>query len=148
MVIFDVIDACRIGDMEGVKKFIVRGGDLNQTYRIESGGEWTPLMSAIEHRKLKMIEFLLENGADINFQPEGDWSALHHAVDVEIDSALQTCGDVEIASTNIIRLLLENGGDISLKNNSGETPVDLAKEYRCKKIVELLLMYSSAPARN
>ena len=142
MVEYDIISACGAGDIEYLKSFIESGMSINKVYKIESGGTWTPLNSAIEHRQKEIIIFLLENGVNINFQQYGGLSALHHAVDSEIDSTLQTCGNVEETPIDLIMLLLENGANVDLKLNNGETPIDIAKEYGCKKIVDLLQKYS------
>ena len=140
----DIIKACGTGDIKCVKDYIASGNNLNVTI----GNGWTPLTSAIEHRQKEIIILLLENGADINFQQYSGFSALHHAVDSEIDGTLQTYGNVEETPIDLITLLLENGADVNSKLDCGSTPLDIAKEYGCNKIVNLLQEYCKPSCKN
>ena len=133
----NIIKACGTGDVEYVKDYIASGNNLNVTF----GNGWTPLTSAVEHRQKEIIILLLENGADINFQQYSEFSALHQAVDSEIDGALQTYGNVEETPVDLIMLLLESGADVNLRLDCGTTPIDIAREYGCQKIVSLLQKY-------
>lgn len=47
------------------------------------------LSSAIEHTDAVRVRRLLDMGADVNQYRDG-WTPLHHAVDIEVDSAAQT----------------------------------------------------------
>lgn len=98
-----------------------------------SGGQtqmgMTPLMLAIEHRKYRVVEALLEAGADVNHATADGWTALHHAVDAEADGAAQTGEPPDVA---IVELLLRAGADPSAVYRSptgDETPGDLARQY-------------------
>ena len=145
MVECNIINACKNGDIEYVDNFVKNGNNINTTY----GLGWTPLTISIEHERKEMIEFLLQNGADVNFISEG-WPALHTAIDLAIDSALQEGNnDIEASLMDIILLLLKNGADVDLEV-AGVTPISMASEYMrnhngfipCEKIVTLLREYS------
>ena len=140
MVEYNIAKACATGDIEYVKKCLLDGMNPNATC---GNNGWTPLILAIEHRQIEIIKFLLKNGADINFQVNGGWSALHHAVDSEIDGTLQTCcGNLEKTPIDLVMLLLENGADVDLKLDDGDTPIDIAKDYKYEKFITLLQKYS------
>ena len=86
----------------------------------------TPLMTAIRSGPstslAKMIDVLLDGGADPNIQDVNGNSALHHAAKV-------------VGKEGAVPILLENGASVVLRNNNGETAVDLATD---DAIIELL----------
>ncbi|XP_071503666.1 protein phosphatase 1 regulatory subunit 12A-like isoform X8 [Diadema antillarum] len=69
-----------------------------------------------------MVEFLVENGADIEAQDNEGWTALHAAA---------SCGFEEIAS-----YLIESGANIISCNNEGELPLDLAEEEDMEEFLQ------------
>ena len=38
----------------------------------------------------------------------------------------------------IVKLLLDNGADTNVKNGCNQTPLDIAREYNCTEIIEIL----------
>ena len=44
---------------------------------------------------------------------------------------------------NTVKLLLDNGADVNMKNNDGDTALDYAKEYERTEIIELLNKYTN-----
>lgn len=70
----------------------------------------TPLLTAVSNGKSpKIIEFLLENGADLTMADDWGRNALHLAV-----SAYN-------ANLKIVKALVEAGADITSMNRSGQT---------------------------
>jgi len=67
-------------------------------------------MAAVWNGKVKSINFLIEQGANLNLSNDNGWSALHYVI-------------LSSHSTNltlkIIRILVENGIDINIKKIDG-----------------------------
>lgn len=70
------------GDFETVKKMVEFGSDIN-----ESSNGMTPLMIAARYNRVKIVEFLLENGAKTNLKDAKGKTALKHA---ELSNAKET----------------------------------------------------------
>ena len=82
---------------EEIKKEIENGADVNQT----SSYGVTPLMSAVRVKDLKLVEYLIENGADIN------------AKNTHIKQCSALCYAAGNDLTEISIILLENGADVN-----------------------------------
>ena len=79
-----------------------------------------PLLVAVDHARLGVVQLLVEHGVDINAQSSDTGSsALHEAAHGE--------------ERTIIAYLVKNGADKTLTNNSGETPFDLSKSLECRR---------------
>ncbi|CAB3384603.1 Hypothetical predicted protein [Cloeon dipterum] len=109
----------------------------------------------------KLLENLLELGADVNLKTTEGFKALFFAVK-ENDSGLmlkllEHGADVNqqekdgstalhLAVTKnqheCVQLLLDYGADVNLKNNDGMIPLDLTKEMNCPHVTEILLSHS------
>lgn len=119
-----------------LKLFVSKGGNLNAKDSIGS-----VLHSACFSQNIEAVRFLLKNGASksINEMVHGD-SPLHRTIFHMTHKDYLT----------IVEILLENGADISLKNENGETALDIARQnaqsgfskedrelaYRAVKILE------------
>jgi ankyrin repeat protein len=89
-----------------------------------------PLESAIYEvdmgGSIKMVEVLIENGADVNYCKEDDLiTPLHLAV--------------YIFDSDIVRLLLEKGANPNCIDTTGYTPLLYASEHHMNEIINLLL---------
>jgi ankyrin repeat protein len=62
------------GEIETVKKFIEYGTDVNKKFN-----GMTPLMYAARYNKVKIIQYLLLKGADLNIKDSQGFTALKHA---------------------------------------------------------------------
>ncbi len=98
--------AVRNGDLEGIKKHIAEGADVNALQF-----EMPPLTWAAMMGQTAAAELLLAHGADIKGRNRDGNTALHLAVFL---------GRAETAE-----LLLKNGSDVNAKNDDGATPVDI-----------------------
>lgn len=107
----ELLDACKEGKYVAAKVWIDFGADVNTT----TAYGYTPLIfaSGSESGNVKLVNLLIEKGADVNAQehysgPGGGTTALMNAA---------YNGNLEVA-----KLLLEKGADIRhAENNSGET---------------------------
>ena len=104
---YDIIDAVRHNDIDTVQKYIIRGRDLSV---ITSQG-FTLLMMAAIRGFYTMSNILVGNGVGINRQDYDGQTALHFALNIGY-------GEKDIRE-KIIRLLLDNGADVNIRNNNG-----------------------------
>ncbi|MDQ0092063.1 ankyrin repeat protein [Paenibacillus anaericanus] len=128
----DIFTAAATGDIETIKALLSSGVDPNCV----SDTGWNLLIYAVENDRNDMVEFLLDCGADVNFQSAGGWTALHQAVDLSIDGTIQTGGKQGDEPTHMIKYLLDRGANLSLKDNMGSSPFDIARTYNSKKIIK------------
>lgn len=110
------------GSLKKVKKLIDE--DHIDANVVDKYG-WRPLHDAAMEGHAEIVKFLLAAGADPNVQDtEEMYTPLHDAV--------------RMNHIEIVRLLLEAGADRSIKDSGDETPLDIAKEYKFQKIIDLL----------
>ena len=88
------------------------------------GDGYTPLLAAIEIGSTNCVSSLLAAGADVNAKNESDWSALHYAVGLRRMAILQ--------------MLLAKGANPNVRNNTGQTPLDLTKSQPGAGVVTTL----------
>jgi len=87
-------------------------------------------MWAVFCGKVKSINFLLEQDANLNLRDKDGWTALHIVIySTKIDNNLKL---------EITRILVENGIGIHIKSNSGYTALDKARGYKLEEIIALL----------
>ncbi|KAF8492973.1 hypothetical protein F5888DRAFT_857262 [Russula emetica] len=98
--------AVQSGHLEMVRKLMEYNADVNAQNRIG----WTPLhiASCLVQPNIDVVQLLLERGVDVNARAKDDSTALHEA------SAYGT--------PEVVRLLLEHGANVEMKNNNGRTP--------------------------
>lgn len=97
--------AARIGDLDGIKRYLSEGADINELSPETniSALSWATMMGEMEAAKL-----LIERGANLNVRQEDGGTPLHIAV---------TLGRAEIAE-----LLITEGADVDAKNRGGQVP--------------------------
>ena len=113
--------AVQYGKIEGVKKAIAAGVDVNA--KDEDGG--TPLLYATLSGHKEVAELLIAKGADVNAKNEDGHTPLHYAA---------VMGHKEIAE-----LLIAKGADVNAKGVNGVTPLFGAAWGGRKEIAELLI---------
>lgn len=101
--------------------FLSFGADVNAE---ESPG--VPLLHSRIHWNLPGVcLWLLKKGANPNAKGKGGDTSLHVAARKGIN-------------LKVIEALVEQGGTLMAKNDEGETPVDIARTAKKRKIVEIL----------
>ncbi len=115
------------------------------------------LKKACEEGPLELVQKLIEQGADVNSQYDGNWTPLSiacaHNRNSEITKALIEAGaDVNhkdgmptltlavICNKNVevIKLLVNAGADLLVKDSYGKTAMNYAKEQNRQEVVEIL----------
>ena len=106
-------DAARYGDTEAVEDFIAVGKDVDA----RDSSQRTPLHYAIAFGKgdagEEIFAMLMDANSDLTAVDEKKNTPLHYA-----------CGYGKIFA---VKALLEKGCDVSAKNGTGKTPLDLVK---------------------
>lgn len=116
---YPLISAAERGNLQAVNYLLSKGADPSYA-NAEIG---SALIEAIRYGFYDIAEFLIEHGADVN-QFNGSCAALHYAA---------------MYSTNLTRLLLENGADVNVQTQYGDTPLMYAIKYGKASTVSLLL---------
>ena len=142
--VVNIIEKAGNGDLAGVQECLVNGVNIN------TKGEYgyTALMGAVDRHHVEMVKFLVENGADINIKNDYDMTALNSSYlsDINYD------GDQEMwdamaefdainkpKNREILKYLIENGADTSVKNSSGYPILIWAIQEWEIEIVEVLV---------
>jgi ankyrin repeat protein len=123
-----LIKASKDGNIELVKDLIKQGASVNAR---NSYG--TPLLLIVASKEgerfSKILKILLDNGADINNQdfdiPDYGETALHAACEI---------GDIDR-----IKMLIERGANINIRNEFGDTPLHCAVLWGDIEVVKLLI---------
>uniref|UniRef100_A0A8C4R2Z1 Poly [ADP-ribose] polymerase n=1 Tax=Eptatretus burgeri TaxID=7764 RepID=A0A8C4R2Z1_EPTBU len=137
-----LLDAAKKGCLARVQKLC---STENVNCRDSQGRNSTPLHLAAGYNNLEVAEYLLEHGADVNAQDKGGLIPLHNAASyghVDIAALLikySACVNAtdkwaftplheaaQKGRTQLCALLLAHGADPSMKNQEGQTPLDLA----------------------
>ncbi|MCT4661519.1 MAG: ankyrin repeat domain-containing protein [Tissierellales bacterium] len=121
-------DTC-ISHFELLKKY--RSEDLDLNVKTNLGNN--TVLSAAQHCRAKLIQWLIENGAD-QFMIGG------HDNSNAIDRAITVWPDKEPqARVETVKVLLEAGLDIEIRNPQSQTPLMAAAEVGALDVVKFLL---------
>lgn len=120
-------------NFEMMDVFLAQGADINNENCFH--GSQTPLMNtvAIVNRYVDtpaLVKYLLQHGADVNYQNKNGNTALMYAVDASVD---RLYGDPESLIQNVA-MLVEKGAKTNLADNDGDTALfyAVAKGYNEK----------------
>uniref|UniRef100_A0A672QPY7 Ankyrin repeat domain 2 n=1 Tax=Sinocyclocheilus grahami TaxID=75366 RepID=A0A672QPY7_SINGR len=150
----DFLKAAAQGKMEAVEKFLGDGGDPNTCDEVK-----TALHRAALENHAKIVEELLDKGADINFKDRLDCRAVHWACRGGSLSALKILQDrgadinvrdkllsspLHVATrtghSDVVQHLLASGININAKDWEGDTALHDAVRLNRYKIVKLLIL--------
>jgi len=121
----NLIDSCKNGNEEEIKKLIDDGADVNM---VDENGD-TPLTISCEKRDLKIIKYLIEKGAETNISNSTGNSPLN-----------LVCRDESESSLEILDYLIENKKtDINFKDKNGNSALLVASYFRNNKVISKLI---------
>lgn len=138
------LEACKMGNLKKLEYLLDRVGNLNW----KTDETCSPLHGAIRHNHVKIVEFLLKNGASVWYN-SGDLSWLTFPG----PQVLESYAELQEENVEILKLLLEYGlkKDINYKyrkNYHGDTLLHLAVKAKDKKtpeIIDILMSYGANP---
>lgn len=112
---------------------------LKKGARIDYRGvkTYSPLFLAVMNRDIKILQWLIQHGADVNFrEPETGQTPLHHAAyfSGQFDEYIE-----------IVQLLLSKGAFPNSRDSDGKTPLLEALKVNFKKfkIIQLFIQYKA-----
>jgi len=88
------------------------GNCIKNPYDLPDENGDTILRWAIHKNEPLFMQFLVENGADVNYRNNWNWTPLFWAVHYN--------------NTDMVKYLLENGADVTIKDYENDTVIDYA----------------------
>jgi len=119
--IFALVEACRKGELETVKRLISEGLNANSMF---SGGE-PPLLVAAGMGHLEIVQFLHEKGADVNSRDYRNSTPL-----------IEAAGGGHL---KVVEFLISQGAEINVRDRRNVTPLIRTAGGGYFKIVEILI---------
>ena len=95
----------------------------------------TVLDEACSQRRLELVKYLIENGADVNTKDDECKNLLHYAIDV----SNKIENDHSVKTKEIIQEILKKDIKINETDQSNRTPLHLACKYGDPEIVQMLV---------
>ncbi len=149
-----LMKACRKGHLNVVEKLLENGANLESQ---DNKGN-SPLLFAAYEGQTQMIDLLLKKGANIHAKNNLDWNALMQACEeghydaakllVEKGSKINEIEKekgvtalmlaIWKGSESIVKLLLENGTDTTIKDKNGDMARDYAAKAHRNNLVKLI----------
>ena len=149
----DLYDAAEDGDLERVTLLVEQGVDKNQV-----GGEYgtTALSAAAGNNHLAVVQFLVEQGADIDkgntdgagFNPlhyassSGHLEVVHYLLEQGADREMTSDFDetplhwaADEGHLEVTKLLMAYGADLNARNNYGQLPIDIAATEEIRQAI-------------
>ncbi|KAK9400702.1 tankyrase-2 [Crotalus adamanteus] len=157
-----LLDAAKKGCLARVKKLC---SPDNVNCRDTQGRHSTPLHLAAGYNNLEVAEYLLQHSADVNAQDKGGLIPLHNAASyghVDVAALLikyNACVNAtdkwaftplheaaQKGRTQLCALLLAHGADPTLKNQEGQTPLDLVTADDVSALLAAAMPVSALPS--
>lgn len=99
--------------------------------------DYTPLMIAAAINDYDMVKFLVEKGADVNAKTHFEYSSVVTPLLLSLDyEHIESRYD---ENSSVAEYLINNGADINVTNEDGETPLMYASKVHNIKVIELLI---------
>ncbi|KAG1954633.1 poly [ADP-ribose] polymerase tankyrase-2-like isoform X1 [Pimephales promelas] len=157
-----LLDAAKKGCLARVKKICTPD---NVKCRDTQGRHSTPLHLAAGYNNLEVAEYLLQHGAEVNAQDKGGLIPLHNAASyghVDVAALLikyNACVSAtdkwaftplheaaQKGRTQLCALLLAHGADPTLRNQEGQSPLDLVTTDDVRALLTAAMPPSALPA--
>ena len=150
-----LMNAVQKNDVAAVKKLIAQGVNVNE---LEPNGDAPLVMSAYEGHT-EITKLLLEAGADVKaVDPGMKATALHaaayagrtedakllvqHHIDIDKQGPVNGYTALHDAiwqnNVDVAKVLIEAGANLTLKNHSGQTPLDFARSKHATQIIQMI----------
>lgn len=113
-------------DLQYTKMLIAAGADVNQ---VATNSLNTPLMTAVQQVRPKLVDLLIRAGADVNAVNNAQETALHIAT--------------RKADKGLMTRLLDARANPNLVNRQHETPLLIAVDLKNESLVDLLMRYKA-----
>ncbi len=110
-----LVEACKVGDLPAVRQLVAEGAEINQQ------GRAGPLFYAAHGGHAVTIEWLVDNGADLNGRNSKNSTPLMAAA--------------EQGRLECVKLLLRLGADVNARNNDNMTARGYAANREKKSVV-------------
>ncbi|KAK9965131.1 hypothetical protein ABG768_004240 [Culter alburnus] len=124
----ELFEACRSGDLERVKKLVC---PENVNSRDTAGRKSTPLHFAAGFGRRDVVDYLLQNGADVHACDDGGLISLHNAC--------------SFGHAEVVNLLLQHGADANSRDNWNYTPLHEASIKGKIDVCIVLLQHGAEP---
>ena len=161
----EVTQAIENDSVAKMKSLLKNGADMKkpiligEEYELEDYDEISPFFYAIrKYASMEMLELMLENGVDLHEVDSDGISALDMAIKFKRKEVIQFCldrgFDINISKRKsgitpvmlaacfhdieMMKLLLDNGGELNKADKAGMSPKDYAKKLGQKKMLAFL----------
>ncbi len=133
-------EAAEHGQVEILKILLPLSKNINLPGR-EGALNWTPLSTAVVHKKTKAVEVLLKHGADPSVATSP--STVGGQYDPGGQQALHLAAEAN--SARITKLLLQHGADVNARDAKGQTPLIILADWHGfgLKITQLLIQHGA-----
>ncbi|XP_042235516.1 ankyrin repeat domain-containing protein 29-like isoform X2 [Homarus americanus] len=154
---YKMVFAAREGSLQQVKRGLDAGIDVN--FQVNDG--WTALMWSARYGHKRVVNFLMDRGADLNHQNRQEtaltWAAygghyevckmlLDHGALPDLHNALGSTGlsfAAREGHPEIAKLFLEYNASVNMETFSGDTPLTWATLKNHDDIIKILLEYDA-----
>ncbi|XP_055746686.1 poly [ADP-ribose] polymerase tankyrase-2-like isoform X2 [Salvelinus fontinalis] len=124
----EIFEACRNGDVERVRRLVT---PENVNSRDTAGRKSTPLHFAAGFGRRDVVDYLLQNGANVHARDEGGLVSLHNAC--------------SFGHSEVVNLLLHHGADANSRDNWSYTPLHEAAIKGKSDVCIVLLQHGAEP---
>lgn len=143
-----LMDAAAAGNADKVRLLLEKGASITETNRFKS----EPLHFAANHANLDTATVLIKKGANVNsINSEGKTPLIMVIPTVTYNSDSAAAQEFRNKKSALIKLLLDNGADTSIRDKTGKTAMDyartMAKDYNNDTYVKMLLAAPKAPPK-
>ncbi|MFD1734912.1 ankyrin repeat domain-containing protein [Deinococcus malanensis] len=136
-----LIGAVYCQNLEMTRQLLEAGANPNRSF---DGSECPAMTTAVEQTWQSGLELLIAHGG-MNVRKYGGWTPLLHAVDTVADRARQVGTPV---SLDLLRFLLAQGADPSVRDDQGLSAADVARLYHWEEAAQLLAKAEQGPRIN